>query len=247
MKLLARLRLAGPIPSETIRTTFLRLGVSMLVRRVTAIMIINVPRRVRKKGRTLRREVKRRNQWACSCEEEREEYSSSESSSGREGRRGDEEEGILTSTTKGNIDVDTISVRIPSKLGFGSETGFTLQFTKTKFVIDERIPHPFHNLVPNHLKILNIVSATPVQRFSLQSFSVMGTTLNDPNHWSVKYVLFCDQMNYLVYLKRSKYYFIFALPVTNVLGQKLPIERGRWVSSGLVWLSRTSCPPPNKD
>lgn len=47
---------------------FFGLGRSIDVSRVTARTIVRVPRRVRKKGTTLRREVRRRNQ--CFCESE---------------------------------------------------------------------------------------------------------------------------------------------------------------------------------
>jgi hypothetical protein len=96
MKLRARLKLAGPIPSETIRMTFFRFGMSLLVRRVIVETKIVMAMRVKTKGTTLLRDVRRRNQCLCSPEEEEATESVSDSSSsGRERRRGAVEAAIL--------------------------------------------------------------------------------------------------------------------------------------------------------
>jgi hypothetical protein len=88
-----REREAGPMPSETMRMRFFLGGWSIVVRRARATMRMRVQRRVRKKGRMERREVRRRNQCLCCVEEEEEKVEevsdrSSSSSSSRDVERG---------------------------------------------------------------------------------------------------------------------------------------------------------------
>jgi hypothetical protein len=92
MKVRVREREAGPIPSETIRIRFFLGGWSIVVRRARERMRMRVQRRVRKKGRMERREVRRRNQCLCCVSEDEttEEVSdrSSSSSISRDVERG---------------------------------------------------------------------------------------------------------------------------------------------------------------